>query len=80
MVLIVQSGKSITRKLPSSIHIKKKESAYNVLTMMLSNGFWCYVGKPIPAGSTNDLGLANTEYPEIKKIMDPHGRDLIIVI
>ena len=45
---------------------------------MLTNGFWCYVGTPVPAGSTNDLGLFNTEYPQIKKIMDPHNRDLFI--
>lgn len=24
------------------------------------------------------LGLTNTEFPEIQKVMDPHGRDLII--
>lgn len=38
---------------------KNKDSAYNVLAMMLTNGFWCYVGQPVPAGSTNDLGSIN---------------------
>lgn len=25
---------------------------------MLTSGFWCFVGTPIPASNTNDLGLA----------------------
>ena len=44
---------------------------------MLCNGFWCYIGSPVPA-STNDIGLLNTEWPNIKRIMDPKERDLMI--
>ena len=38
--------------------------------MMLSNGFWCYVGTPVPAGSTNDIGVLNTEWNSIKNLME----------
>ena len=43
---------------------------------MLTDGFWCYIGKPISAGSTNDLGLFNQAENEILKFIDE--RDLII--
>ena len=45
---------------------------------MLTNGFWCYIGTPLPA-SNNDINLFDKEEKYIKKkIWDQEDQDLII--
>jgi hypothetical protein len=43
---------------------------------MTTNGWWAWVGTPIPVSETNDLGLATKEIRELKLLMDP--RDTMI--
>ena len=43
---------------------------------MCTNGWWIWTGKPVPASSTNDTGLAQQEVNNIKELMDQ--RDIMI--
>ena len=43
---------------------------------MLTNGFWCFVGTPIPASDSNDVGLAEIDLEIWKKGLDV--RDTVI--
>ena len=46
---------------------------------MLTNGFWAWVGNPVPAGTTNDIGLFNSDYRNIKQeVLSKSGLDLFI--
>ena len=43
---------------------------------MLTNGFWCFIGTPIPSSDSNDVGLAEIDLDSWKKGLDP--RDTVI--
>lgn len=36
---------------------------------MLVNGFWCFVGTPIPASDSNDVGLAEIDLDNWKRVL-----------
>jgi len=44
--------------------------------IMLCNGWWVWVGNPVGASETNDIGLGKREKNEIKDLMEK--RDLLI--
>lgn len=43
---------------------------------MLKNGYWCFVGTPIPAAETNDVGLAKEDLEKWREKLD--YRDILI--
>ncbi len=43
---------------------------------MLTNGWWAWVGDPLPASETNDYGLAKREETHLAKLFE--ARDLMI--
>ena len=43
---------------------------------MFKNGYWCFVGTPIPAAETNDVGLAKEDLEKWRERLD--YRDILI--
>lgn len=79
---LIRRSKSHSQQLYS---YKTKDTAYNILVklsifsqqlVMLMNGWWIWIGNPVGASETNDIGLAKKEIKELKNLFEP--RDLMI--
>lgn len=43
---------------------------------MLINGWWIWISDPVGASETNDIGLANRQKKELKRLFEP--RDIMV--